>query len=360
MIDDTASSAPATGSPPQPLRTPAVRTGARRVLAWLTGSALLRDVLVRLGEIRADQRHEAQWRASVQKQMSALVRQHKALLREVRDHRREDARWRWRFRRQLEAIIRREAVAGTDISAPNWLPAQRFRLRSQYEEDGILIALLRAAGVTSRRFVEIGCGKNGGNSAMLAFDFGWSGLMVDAAGGKVESLRRALAFNRAVTVVKGFVTPDNINSLLKQHGAAGEIDFMSIDVDSIDYWLLDALDVCAPRILVMEYNAHFGPDRAVTLPPRGLPESRPRGYFGASLAALEKKAREKGYRLVLCEDAGVNAFFLRHDVAPDIPGLTPAAAFRASTGGVDPNEPVQESIDLYSLVAEHDLPLVEV
>jgi len=38
-------------------------------------------------------------------------------------------------------------------------------------------------------------------------------------------------------------------------------------------------------------------------------------YFGASLEALVKLAREKGYRVVGCNYAGVNAFFVRNDVA---------------------------------------------
>jgi hypothetical protein len=33
---------------------------------------------------------------------------------------------------------------------------------------------------------------------------------------------------------------------------------LSIDIDSYDYWILDALTVCSPRILMLEYNARFG------------------------------------------------------------------------------------------------------
>ena len=99
----------------------------------------------------------------------------------------------------------------------------------------------------------------------------------------------------------------------------GEVDLMSIDIDSCDYWLLEALEACSPRVLIMEYNALFGPKRAVTLPNAPLPYQRPKGYFGASLAALEKMAAKKGYRLVLCEEKGVNAFFLRNNVAWSIP-----------------------------------------
>jgi hypothetical protein len=38
-------------------------------------------------------------------------------------------------------------------------------------------------------------------------------------------------------------------------------------------------------------------------------------YFGASLEALVRLGREKGYRVVGCNYAGANAFFVRADVA---------------------------------------------
>ena len=43
---------------------------------------------------------------------------------------------------------------------------------------------------------------------------------------------------------------------------------------------------------------------------------------------LEKLARGKDYRLVVCDQTGTNAFFLRHDVAPDVPGVSVATAYR--------------------------------
>ena len=41
-------------------------------------------------------------------------------------------------------------------------------------------------------------------------------------------------------------------------------------------------------------------------------------YMGASLSALEGLGRTKGYRLVGCNVAGVNAFFVREDLAGDL------------------------------------------
>ena len=37
-------------------------------------------------------------------------------------------------------------------------------------------------------------------------------------------------------------------------------------------------------------------------------------YYGASLKALEKLSRKKGFTLVACDYSGVNAFFVRDDL----------------------------------------------
>lgn len=230
------------------------------------------------------------------------------------------------FRRQLAALIRARYLP-SELPAPLALQARRFRLRSQNEEDGIILALLDATGVGGRRFVEIGSGGTGGNSAVLAHDMGWSGLMVDASRGAFKAATHEYRA-RPVTIVREMVTPENVNTLLQTHGFAGEIDLLSIDVDSIDYWIFDALRVVTARVVVLEYNAHFGPTRAVTIPNGASRATHVPVYWGASLAALHKAACRKGYRLVLCEEAGVNAFFVRDGLAPEMPGIAPDKAYR--------------------------------
>ena len=271
----------------------------------------------------------------------------------------QDEKWRSVFRRQMNALVRHLYIEA-DVPAPYAIAGRRFRLRSQNEEDGIILALLRAGGLKTRRFVEIGSGSTGGNAATLAADFGWSGLMVDASRKAIEQAKTTFAFNRGVKAVRAMVTPVTINELIAEHGFTGEIDLFSIDVDSIDYWLLEALTVCSPRVLIMEYNALFGPTRAVTLPNAPKPENAPKGYSGASLAALEKLARRKGYRLVLCEESGINAFFLRDDVAPDVPGLTAAEAWRPWLDKHDVTGLKHKDIDIDTVVRDAGLPLVEV
>ena len=269
-----------------------------------------------------------------------------------------DLKWRKIFKNQLTALVRRVCMPLDRMPPPFNLTVQRFRLRSQNEEDGILLALLDHAGWGGRRFVEIGSGSSGGNAAVLALECGWTGLMIDLSAEGIESGRRRFARNPGVTLVAASVTPDNVNGLLAQHGCEGTVDLLSIDIDSYDYWILNALTVCSPRLLILEYNALFGPERRVTIPLSQPVEGTPKGYGGASLAALTELAGRKGYRLVACEEAGVNAFFLRHDTAPEVPGVSVAQAYRPLRGRTLDEETVTK--DIYEVAQRHGLPLVEV
>ena len=166
--------------------------------------------------------------------------------------------------------------------------------------------------------------------------------------------------NPGVTVVRALVTSQGVNTLLDSYGFAGEVDLLSIDIDSIDYWVLDAISACTARVLVVEYNAWFGATRSITLPDTPPPQPRPREYFGASLTALTKAADRRGYRLVLCEYSGVNAFFVRKDLAPDVPTLAPERAFRPFRHRLRDNDGDREPDEVIGSITQAGLPLVEV
>ena len=284
--------------------------------------------------------------------------EHAALLERFEDVRRTDAKWRKIFSNQVSALLRHVCLPLDRLEPPHSFNARRFRLRSQNEEDGVLLALLELAGWGATRFVEIGSGKSGGNAAGLAHECGWSGLLIELSERSVELARAKFAANRGVTAVAARVTPENVNALLASHGFDHDVDVLSIDIDSYDYWILEAL-AAAPRILVVEYNALFGPDRRVTIPLDQPLDATPKGYGGASLSALTALAGRKGYRLVTCENAGANAFFLRHDVAPQVPAVLPAAAYRPLRSRVDIDD-AEIRTDIFAAVEKLKLPLVEV
>ena len=184
--------------------------------------------------------------------------------------------------------------------------------------------------------------------------------MFDSSGAAIRSARAVFAGKPKIHFERKVITAENINKVLSKRGFTGEVDFLSIDIDSIDYWLLDALEVITARVLVIEYNALFGPERAVTIPNAPRPQGA-KGYHGASLAALEKCARRKGYRLVLCEDAGINAFFVREGLAPEIPTVTARDVWRPKSDRYDVTGEVPAAErDIYAMVEEKGLALIEV
>ena len=232
--------------------------------------------------------------------------------------------------RDVGAVQRRLSIDASSVPYPDRLVAQRFRLHSQNEEDGVLLALLEAVGVGPRRFVEIGCGDNGGNSGMLAGELGFAGLMADGAESNVAACR--LQFPRA-TVEQAWIERETVDEFVTSRGFGGEVDLLSVDIDGNDLYIWDALTSVEPRIAIAEYNSLMGPDASVTIAydPTFVMrqvEGADGGYFGASLTALTRSMAKRGMRLVTTDFRGVNAFFVREDLAPEIPAVEPAAVFR--------------------------------
>ena len=268
-----------------------------------------------------------------------------------------------RLEQRVNALLRAAYIGLEALPYPDRLLAQRFNLYAQNEEDGLVLALLKEAGIRTRSFVDIGCGDNGGNSGFLAIELGFRGLMIDADERKVTASRRRFDDER-IAVEEAFVTRENVNQLIASHGLSGEIDFLSIDIDGNDVWVLDALDAVSPRVLAVEYNSLFGAERAVTIPyqPRfsrkdvaPVDEVGAR-YYGASLRGVAVVARRKGYRLVVVEPRGTNAFLLRDDVATHVPELDPAEGFRLLNKHA---EFIEERFDIYAVADRHQLELVE-
>lgn len=228
----------------------------------------------------------------------------------------------------LRHLLRRELETLTGAPPdPLNLDALRFSLLSQNEEDGYVLALLKQCGAPNRRFVELGSGRTGGNSGLLARTAGWRGLMVDANEAATPVTKARFGLSGRVRVVTAYVTPENVDRLIEDAELACEVDLFSLDIDSFDYWVLKAMTACQPRLMILEYNDRFGPEARVTVP-REAPVDRRRHYFGASLAAMTALAEAKGLRLIACDLSGTNAFFVRADLAPTLPTRRPEEAWR--------------------------------
>jgi hypothetical protein len=130
-----------------------------------------------------------------------------------------------------------------------------------------------------------------------------------------------------------FLTVENLNQVIEENGFIGPVAVLSVDVDGNDYWLWNAIDVVSPDLVVIEYNASFGPDKAITVPydPEFVRYDKHESglYHGASLKALEILGRKKGYGLAGCDSSSVNAFFLKNEMlSADLPAMDVGQVFR--------------------------------
>jgi hypothetical protein len=220
----------------------------------------------------------------------------------------------------IAELSRRHAEVGPEPAAPaGHLQLGPYEMRgfSQNGEDGVIAEILRRTGVRERFFVEFGVetGREG-NSVFLADVLGWQGLFIEGDADMFRELSAKYAGQHAIRTVHSLVTPGNVESLFTSAGVPPEPDVLTIDIDGQDYWVWQALGTFRPRVVVIEYNAELGCDRAlVQLPDASGWDGS--AYFGASIGAMRALAWEKGYVLVHTELTGINAFFVRKDLLGD-------------------------------------------
>jgi hypothetical protein len=230
------------------------------------------------------------------------------------------------------------AKAGQMLLAQAWraAPLERFndaelRAYSQNGEDGLLLYLFARLGATNRTTVEL-CAGDGMqcNSANLVINHGWRGILFDGNAKNVQAGQAFYAqhpdtFSFPPAFVHAWVERETINERLRTAGCPENPDLLSIDLDGIDWWIWDALEV-RPRVVCVETQCIWGAERSVTVPySRDFSAPLVDGfgiYCGASLPAFVRLGRRKGYRLVGSQALGFNAFFVRDDLDGGLPEVT--------------------------------------
>lgn len=220
-----------------------------------------------------------------------------------------------------------QGIADPNVSQKTAFKNAEFKVYSKYGGDGILAYIFSKIGVTNCTFVEIGV-EDGTecNTANLSRNLGWRGLVIDA---NEEWAKKARDFYKEykVKVAACLVTAENINQTIRDNNIEGEIDLLSIDIDGNDYWVWEAISVINPRVVVMEYNTAMG-HHSLAIPYNPAHRYQSDFYYGASLRALSKLAVKKGYNLITCDSHGLDAFFVRRDVAQGkFRELSPEEAF---------------------------------
>ena len=202
-----------------------------------------------------------------------------------------------------------------------------FKVFSPWGEDGIIEWLVSHVDVPNRRFVEFGVETfQEANCRFLMLNRNWRGFVMDGSEANIAGLRAdPLFWKYDLSALSTFVSAENINGLLEKAGLSGPLGLLSIDIDGNDYWVWKAISIVSPAIVVCEFNAVLGNAEPIAVPYkasfRRLDGHFSGLYFGCSIGALQHLANEKGYQFVGTNSHGVNAFFVRNDLAAPVLGL---------------------------------------
>lgn len=183
---------------------------------------------------------------------------------------------------------------------------------SQHGEDGVIAALLKYIPAKHNFLVEFGAhdGTNMSNSRHLIKDKGWSAFLIEADKRFFAQLNNLYQDHACVKTQMTLITPENIDDLFTAAGVPEDFEIMSVDIDSIDYFVWQGLNKFTPKIVIVEYNSIVPSDIEYIVARDNAIKLGATSKEGASLLAYERLAKKKGYRLIYTELSGTNAFFI--------------------------------------------------
>jgi hypothetical protein len=189
-----------------------------------------------------------------------------------------------------------------------------FSVFSQWGEDGILSWLVDAIDPAEKTFVELGVEDyRESNTRYLLMTRSWSGLIIDGSAENIAAARNDdIAYKFDLETVCAFINRDNIAGLISNGGFDGRIGILSVDIDGVDYWVVERIPNPA-AIVVVEYNQIFGAEPvSVPYDPSfvRLDKHWSGMYWGASLSAFRHLLEGRGYSFIGTNRAGTNAFFV--------------------------------------------------
>ena len=222
-----------------------------------------------------------------------------------------------------------------------------YKIYSQFGEDGIIDFILRKLNIEKPKFVEIGVGDyTECNSRFLFESRTANGLIIDC----LENLSKKVSKNLKLwkgdlKIEEIFIDSENVLNVLKKNNFEKDIDFFSLDIDGIDYWIIKSLPSNFTKVAVVEYNPIFGHEHEVTVP--NIKKFNRTLYhhsnlcYGMSLKALISLMESKNFYFLGSNLRRNNAFFVSKTFSKNI--FFPNIKISNISENVDCN--IMESID---------------
>jgi hypothetical protein len=206
-----------------------------------------------------------------------------------------------------------------NISGPEHnvgLVKYREKIYSQYLEDGMIREALESVNsIQNGFFVDVGSwdGVYLSNCYRLTKDFKFSGICIEADTGRhLESIKNNSQFNvKSINSMISLEDGNKLDDILKNNNCPVNFDFLSIDIDGIDWWIWYSLNNFSPKVVIMEYNGNHNNCSIIEYENSYVHENNI-NYYGATPPALKLLADYKGYDLVGMNS--LNMIFIRKDL----------------------------------------------
>lgn len=199
-----------------------------------------------------------------------------------------------------------------------FLEGYGYKVYSQNDEDGIIHEIFNRIGSKTKRFIEFGVDRGIESNCHALLLQGWSGLWIEGNEEAYHQIMRRFApaiREKKLNVLNEYVNINNIESIISNYLNGQGLDLLSIDVDGNDWHIWNAIMKVSPRVVVIEYNGKFPPEVNWKMAYNANHIWDGSDREGASLKSLEELGKKKGYRLVGTNICGINAFFVRNDLA---------------------------------------------
>ena len=159
--------------------------------------------------------------------------------------------------------------------------------RSQKGQDSILKYIFDTIGTTDNYYVEFGAvdGDTSCNTWYFKNYENWSGLLLDTS---YENL--------SINLHSHHITKDNICELFQKYNVPQKFDFLCVDIDGNDYWVLsEILKQYNPNVIMIETNVRFNPDQSVVMKYNANWNWNGYDWYGASPLAVKNLCEKYNY-----------------------------------------------------------------
>ena len=184
---------------------------------------------------------------------------------------------------------------------------------SQNGEDGVVKEIfqrLTKAISTDSWCVEFGAwdGIHLSNTCRLIREEKYKAVLIEGDPKRVEQLFKNFPQDEVIKICRfvGFEGENTIDKILSETPIPEDFDFLSIDIDGVDYYIFESIKNYRPKVICIEFNPTI-PNSVDFVQAKNFSVKQ-----GSSAQALTRLASVKGYSLV--HATACNLIFVRRDL----------------------------------------------